>query len=75
MIYFVYILISKKDNKRYIGMTSNLERRLFEHNSGMVKSTRNRRPLELLHKEEFNNKSDALLREKELKSKKGKIFL
>ena len=75
MKYFVYILISKKDNKRYIGMTSNLQRRLFEHNAGLVKSTRNRRPLELLHKEEFDNKSDALLREKELKSKKGKIFL
>ena len=75
MKYFVYILISKKDNKRYIGMTSNLQRRLFEHNAGSVKSTRNRRPLELLHKEEFDNKSDALLREKELKNKKGKIFL
>ena len=75
MKYFVYILISKKDNKRYIGMTSNFERRLFEHNAGLINYTRNRRPLELLHKEEFDNKSDALLREKELKSKKGKIFL
>lgn len=56
-------------------MTYELERRLFEHNAGLVKSTRNRRPLEILYKEEFDNKSDALLREKELKSKKGKIFL
>ena len=72
-MYYVCILLSKKDNKRYIGMTSNIERRLFEHNSGLVKSTKYRRPLELTHHFEFDNKSDALAFEKKLKSKKGKI--
>jgi putative endonuclease len=48
-MFFVYILISKKDNKRYIGMTSDLNRRLFEHNTGLVKSTKNRTPLELVY--------------------------
>ncbi len=74
MKYFVYILFSKSDGKRYIGMTSNLERRLFEHNAGLVKSTRYRRPLEIIHIEEFDNKHDALRRENELKSKKGNLF-
>ncbi|MBZ0180937.1 MAG: GIY-YIG nuclease family protein, partial [Melioribacteraceae bacterium] len=40
MTYFVYILTSLKDSKRYIGMTSDLNRRLKEHNSGKVKSTK-----------------------------------
>jgi len=75
MIYYVYILHSLKDNKRYIGMTSDIQRRISEHNQGLVKSTKYRRPLELIHSEEFTNKMDALKREKQLKSKKGKIFL
>ncbi|MEW6194660.1 MAG: GIY-YIG nuclease family protein [Bacteroidota bacterium] len=39
-MYTVYILLSEKDHKRYIGFTDNLERRLSEHNSGLVKSTK-----------------------------------
>jgi putative endonuclease len=70
-MYYVYILISLKDNKRYFGFTKNLERRLFEHNAGLVKSTRNRRPLRIIHMEKFDSKEEALKREKELKKKKG----
>jgi putative endonuclease len=71
-MYYVYILISIRDNKRYFGFTENIERRLFEHNAGLVKSTKNRRPLRIIHVEEFESKADALKREKELKKKKGK---
>ena len=62
MIYFVYILTSLKDSKRYIGMTSDLNRRLSEHNSGKVKSTKNRRPMKLIYTEEFDSKEDAMKR-------------
>lgn len=72
-MFYVYILLSKKDSKRYIGMTSDIQRRILEHNSGLVKSTKYRRPLELLHLEEFSNKKDALIREKQLKNKKSNI--
>jgi len=72
-MFFVYILLSEKDSKRYIGCTENLNRRLAEHNSGLVKSTKNRRPLKLIYFEEFNIKSDAMKREKEIKAKKGKF--
>ncbi|HCY75965.1 MAG TPA: excinuclease ABC subunit C [Ignavibacteriales bacterium] len=72
-MFYVYILLSNKDNKRYIGMTSDIQRRIFEHNSGLVKSTRNRRPLDIVHYETFETKSEALLFEKKLKDKKGKI--
>ena len=62
MTYFVYILTSLKDSKRYIGMTSDLNRRLNEHNSGKVKSTKNRRPMKLIYTEEFDSKEDAMKR-------------
>jgi putative endonuclease len=72
-VFYVYILLSEKDNKRYIGCTENLDRRLTEHNSGLVKSTRNRRPVKLIYFEKYKSKSDAMKREKEIKAKKGKF--
>ena len=74
-MFYVYILLSQKDNKRYIGCTENLDRRVDEHNSGLVKSTKNRRPLKLIYFEEFENKSGAMKREKEIKAKKGKFSI
>jgi len=73
--YTVYILKSSKDNKRYIGCSKNILRRLVEHKNGLVKSTRNRRPLELIYNEDFENKSEALARERFFKSGKGREFL
>jgi putative endonuclease len=75
MTYFVYILTSFKDSKRYIGMTSDLNRRFKEHNSGKVKSTKNRRPLELIYTEEFISKKEASNRETFFKSGIGREFL
>jgi len=43
----VYILQSKKNNRFYIGSTNSLERRLKQHNEGLVISTKNIRPLEI----------------------------
>ncbi len=74
-MFFVYVLLSQKDFKRYIGFTKNLERRVFEHNQGLVKSTRNRRPLKLIYFEEYSDKQKAMQREKFFKSKKGREFL
>ena len=48
-------------------MTSNLEKRLNYHNSGKVKSTKHRKPLMLIHKENFSTRSEAFKRERELK--------
>ncbi|MBX4205070.1 MAG: GIY-YIG nuclease family protein [Candidatus Doudnabacteria bacterium] len=67
----VYILISKKDNKRYIGSTNDLVRRLAEHENGLVSSTKGRRPLELLYTEEFKSEREARLREHYFKTHKG----
>jgi putative endonuclease len=43
-MYYIYLIKSKKDNKLYIGLTTDLRKRLIEHNQGLTKSTKNRRP-------------------------------
>jgi len=73
--YYVYILKSKKDKKLYTGYTNNLKRRLEEHNTQKVKSTKYRTPLELIYFEGCINKYDALHREKYLKTAYGKRYI
>ena len=68
MNYFVYILYSLKDHKLYVGCTSDLENRFEKHDKGHVVATRNRRPLKLIHSEEYNKKADAFNRERFFKS-------
>ena len=75
MSYTVYILKSYKDYKRCIGCTKNILRRLDEHKNGLIKSTRNRRPLEMIYNAEFEHKSNAFAREKFFKSDKGREYL
>src|SRR4051812_17506266 len=70
-MFHVYILLSKKDQKRYIGSTNDLGRRLLQHERGLVPSTKNRRPLELIYKEEFESEHEARLREHYFKTHKG----
>ncbi|MDI6765995.1 MAG: GIY-YIG nuclease family protein [Bacteroidota bacterium] len=43
-MYYVYILKSLKDGKKYIGLTNEIDRRLKQHNNGEVSSTKSRRP-------------------------------
>jgi putative endonuclease len=74
-MYYVYILKSKLDNKLYTGFSSNLKKRISEHNSGGVVSTKNRRPLELIYYEAYKEKVNALKREKFLKTTRGKSQL
>jgi putative endonuclease len=75
MEYFVYVLLSKKDNKFYTGYTFNLDERIKEHNSGKVSSTKYRAPLDLIYYEVCFNQKDALHREKYLKSTYGKRYI
>jgi putative endonuclease len=73
-MYYVYILQSKKDGQFYTGMTTDLQRRLYEHNGGFVTSTKSRIPFELLHSEIFNSREQACTKEKWLKSGVGREF-
>ena len=75
MAYFVYILQSEKDDKFYIGSTSNVDARLQYHNSGLQRSTRNRIPFKLVYYETVADKQTALKREKQIKAyKNGEAF-
>jgi len=69
----VYVLQGK--NKRYIGITNNLARRLAEHRSGHTKGSQVVGKFKLLHTEEFLDHIAAREREKFLKSGKGREFL
>lgn len=68
----IYVLQSSKDGNLYIGCTSNLEKRLNAHSRGEVRSTRHRRPWQLVHKEEFQDKHEAYFTEWFYKTAKGK---
>lgn len=72
--YFVYILVSHKDNKLYVGCTSDLERRLDRHNKGFIMATKNRKPFSLIHHEKYLDEAKAFNRERFLKSLWGGRF-
>ena len=65
--YFVYI-VECKDGSYYIGVTSELEKRLNEHNSGFYKGyTSSRLPVKLVYSNRFTNINDAINAEKQIK--------
>jgi len=70
-MYTVYIIKSESTGKRYIGYTSNIEKRIRCHNSGNNISTKNGRPWKLVYSENYGDKKTAWLREHDLKSYKG----
>ena len=72
----VYVLYSFQFNKIYIGYTSNLINRFHSHNSLSSKGyTIKFRPWIFVYGEYFNSKSDAMKREKQLKSANGRKFI
>jgi len=75
MIYFIYVLQFKNDNKFYTGYTKNLKLRLERHQKGKVESTKNRGSFKLIYFEGCLNQQDATHREKYLKTYLGKMFL
>jgi putative endonuclease len=75
MIYYVY-LIKSKEGYRYTGFTEDLEKRLIEHNDKKLSFwTKRGTNWKLIYKEEFENKTNALKREKWLKTGIGREFL
>ena len=74
--FVVYILYSNKFNKNYTGYTSNLIARFYSHNSLESKGyTLKFRPWEIIYIEFFNSKSEAMKREKHLKTGVGREFI
>ena len=73
MAWFVYVLRSEKDGKRYFGCTQDLIERLARHHKGQVRTTKNRGPFSLVYVEKFETRAEAFAREKFLKSWAGRI--
>ncbi len=73
-MYYVYFLKTSQ-NTLYKGMTSNLKRRMQEHNKGRVTSTKNLRPLLLVGYEAYILKTDAVRRERFVKTTEGRRLL
>jgi putative endonuclease len=69
--FFVYFIQSRKDGTFYIGQTNNLEKRIERHNRGLVTTTKNRIPFDLVYAEHYNSRREAMLRERYLKSLRG----
>lgn len=71
-MYYTYIL-KTKDQSYYIGSTQHVDSRLRRHQNGGSVYTKSRRPVQLVYQEEFNSRSEAVRRERQLKSWKSRV--
>ena len=75
-MFTVYALYSESHNKIYLGITSNIDERFKSHNElGKKGWTKNYRPWIIIYKQEHEEKSQALKREKQLKTSAGRLFI
>jgi len=71
-LYYIYVLYSKKFDRNYVGLSTDIKQRLLSHNAGKVKSTKSYLPWKLIYNEEFETRIEARKREKYLKSVAGR---
>ena len=74
-MFCTYILKSKAFNKHYFGHTANLEKRFAEHNLGLSRYTKKFIPWKLIYFEEFESRSEAMMRKKFFKTLSGYHWL
>ena len=74
-MWYAYILKSQIANFIYVGLTNNLDRRLAEHNNGLVQSTKPYRPLEIEAYIAVKTENKARQLEKYFKTGSGKAVL
>jgi putative endonuclease len=68
MSFFVYILASRRNGTLYVGMTDDLERRLFEHKAALIPGLTKKYGVKLLvWFEEHGTRESAFLRERQIK--------
>ena len=68
----LYVLLSRKKNRSYVGVTEDIARRLMEHNAGIVKSSKPYRPYVVAFTESFDTLAEAMKKEKYFKSALGR---
>lgn len=75
-MYYVYVLQSQKNKKKYYGFTNKgVIDRLAEHNAGANSFTRQNGPFEIIYFEEYQDASFARKRERFFKTGHGRAFL
>jgi putative endonuclease len=78
-MYFVYVLKNVRTSRRYVGYTSDIKRRIDQHNSSRFNpkgyTKRISGPWKLVYKEEYFTRAKAMRREKFLKSGQGREWL
>jgi putative endonuclease len=74
-VYTVYVLKSLSKEFHYTGMTSDLDRRLKEHNSGYSRTTKKYLPFLVVYTEIYSDRTSARMREKYLKSGAGREYV
>lgn len=74
-MFYIYVLRSSKSGRLYTGFTSDLRKRLTEHQTDKSPYTKHRGPYELIYYEACMNANDAAAREKYLKTGTGKHYL
>ncbi len=71
----MYIIYSEKIDRYYTGVTEDLPWRLERHNDGWGRHTKRGIPWKVVYEEKFVTKSDALKREREIKSRKRRSYI
>lgn len=71
----VYVLKSEGSGRYYIGQTKDVIERLQRHNKGRSKFTKVEKPWRLVYSESYETRSEAIRRERYLKSSKGWVEL
>ncbi|OGK21286.1 endonuclease [Candidatus Roizmanbacteria bacterium RIFCSPHIGHO2_02_FULL_37_13b] len=74
-MYWIYAIRSYKDGRIYVGLSANVDKRIKEHNSKQVFSTKGYCPWRLIFKEFVGDRKAARRREKYYKSGIGKEYL
>ena len=74
-MFVCYILRSRSSGKYYTGSTQNLENRLREHNRGECQSTRAGVPWDVVWAEQFEDRSSAVAKERQVKVRGARRFL
>jgi putative endonuclease len=75
MFFYVYILQSMTTKRYYIGQTQDVQTRLAYHNANFSKSLKNRGPWKLIHHEQYATPSEAIRRERQIKSWKDRDMI
>lgn len=75
VMFYTYVIKSKKSGYMYTGTTGDLRKRFNQHNDGKSTWTKSRAPWKLIYYEACLNEEDAKTREKYLKSGMGKRYI